>query len=407
MTPHRTSRRTALGLLGLGSVPVAAGGLLTLGGGPGTAAAGERTPAGPVPADLRPGGALDKLIAQRAAADQYSGTYLLLRGGRPVLSRSYGMADKSRSLPNRRNTIFGLGSVTKMFTGIAVTQLVQQGKIAYHESLGTYLDGFPAEVADKVTVHQLLTHTAGMDDIYNEVNGPVIQGWSSEEEVTAGLSRIVRSTPLLFPPGTAYRYSNAGYVTLQFIIAAVSGMTYYDFVRRHVFQAAGMTSTDFYDRDQCRGDRRIAHPYAPEDPRDGGPRVDQLERVDFLGNGASGAYSTAADLTAFVTALSGNKLLDAQHTWLTTSPKSPVPPKGPPPAGKPPQFLFECYGPSATLTNGHWFLGHNGGSSHGIATDLAWYRDDGYLAIDLCNYEGGITRDIENLCKRLITTGAG
>lgn len=403
MTTHRTSRRTALGLFGLGAVPVATGGLLALSDQPGTAEAGDKTPKGPVPADLRPGGALDKLIAQRAAADQYSGTYLLLHHGRPVLSRSYGMADKSRSLRNKPNTIFGLGSVTKMFTGVAVSQLVQQGKIAYHEKLGTYLDGFPADVADTVTVHQLLTHTSGMDDIYNETNGPVIQSWSSEKEVTAGLLKIVRDAPLIFAPGTSYRYSNAGYVTLQFIVAAASGQTFYDFVRRHVFQAAGMTDTDFYDRDQCRAGRRIAHPYAPEDPQSDGPRVDHLERVDFLGNGASGAYSTRADLNAFIKALTGNKLLDRQHTWLTTSPKAPVPPKGPPPAGKPPQFLFGCYGPSATLTNDHWLLGHNGGSSHGIATDLAWYPDDGYLAIDLCNYEGGITRDIENLCKQLIT----
>jgi hypothetical protein len=79
-----------------------------------------------------------------------------------------------------------------------------------------------------------------------------------------------------------------------------------------------------------------------------------------------------------------------------------VPPKGPPPAGKSPQFLFGCYGPSATLTNGHWLLGHNGGSSNGISTDLAWYPGDGYLAIDLCNYEGGSTKDIETLCKQLI-----
>jgi CubicO group peptidase (beta-lactamase class C family) len=400
MTTHRTSRRTALGLLGLGAVPVATGGLLALGGRPGTAEAGDKAP---VPADLLPGGALDRLIAQRAAADQYSGTYLLLRDGRPVLSRSYGMADKSRSLPNKPDTIFGLGSVTKVFTGIAVSQLVQQGKIAYHETLGTYVDGFPTEVADTVTVHQLLTHTSGMGDIYNDVNGPVMRSWSSEEEVTAGLLRLVRKAPLGFPPGTSYAYSNAGYVTLQFIVAAASGQTFYDFVRRHVFRAAGMAGTDFYDRDQCRGNRRIAHPYAPEDPQAGGPRVDHLERVEFLGNGASGAYATAADLVAFNTALTGHKLLDAQYTWLATSPKNPVPPKGPPPAGKPPQFLFGCYGPSATLTNGHWLLGHNGGSSNGISTDLASYPGDGYLAVDLCNYEGGITRDIENLCKQLIT----
>ncbi|MEU8385387.1 serine hydrolase domain-containing protein [Streptosporangium sp. NPDC048865] len=396
MTTHRTSRRAALGLIG-------AGGLLTVNAIPKAAEAGDRTHGKPVPADLLPGGALDRLIAQRAAADQYSGTYLLLRNGRPVLSRSHGMADRSRSLPNRPDTIFGLGSITKMFTGIAVSQLVQQGRIAYHEKLGTYLDGFPAEVAGTVTVHQLLTHTSGMGDIYGPVNGPVIQGWSSEAEVTAGLLRLVRTAPLGFPPGTSHMYSNAGYVTLQFIVAAVSGQTFYDFVRRHVFRAAGMTSTDFYDRDRCRSSRRIARPYAPQAPRAGGPRVDRLEHVEFLGNGAGGAYSTAADLVAFMTALTGNKLLDAEHTWLATSPKNPVPPPGPPPAGKPPQFLFGCYGPSATLTGGHWLLGHNGGSSNGVSTDLAWYPGDGYLAIDLCNYEGGTTRDIDNLCKQLIT----
>jgi len=399
MTTSQTSRRAALGLLGLGT----AGGLLAVSGAHTPAEAGGTAPKDPVPADLLPGGALDTLIAQRAAADQYSGTYLLLHDGRPVLSRIHGLADKSRSLPNTPHTIFGLGSITKVFTGIAVARLVQERKIAYHEKLGTYLDGFPAEVAGAVTVHQLLTHTSGMGDIYSEVNGPAIQSWSSEADVTAGLLRLVRASPLEFTPGTSHRYSNAGYVTLQFIVAAVSGQTFYDFVRQHVFRAAGMASTDFYDRDQCRRDRRIAHPYAPEDLRVGGPRIDHLEQVEFLGNGAGGAYSTTADLITFVTALTGHKLLDAQHTWLATTPKTPVPPPGPPPAGKPPQFLFEGYGPSATLTNGHWLLGHNGGSSNGISTDLTWYPDDGYLAIDLCNYESGITRDIENLCKQLIT----
>jgi CubicO group peptidase (beta-lactamase class C family) len=401
MTTHRTSRRVALGLIGV--VPVAAGGLLALNAGPKVADADDRATGHPVPADLLPGGALDKLIAQRAAADAYCGTYLLLHNGRPVLSRSYGMADKSRSLPNRPDTIFGLGSITKVFTGIAVSRLVQEGKVAYHEKLGTYLDGFPAGVAGTVTVHQLLTHTSGMGDIYNQDNGPVIQGWSSEAEVTAGLLRLVRRAPLMFPPGTSYLYSNAGYVTLQCIVAAVSGQSFYDYVRQHVFRAAGMADTDFYNRDQCRSSRRIAHPYAPRDPQAGGPRVDHLEQTEFLGNGAGGAYSTAADLAAFGTALTGNKLLDAQHTWLTTSPKSPVPPLGPPPPGKPPQFLFGCYGPSATLTNGHWLLGHNGGSSNGISTDLAWYPGDGYVAIDLCNYEGGTTRDIDSTSKHLIT----
>jgi CubicO group peptidase (beta-lactamase class C family) len=164
MTSSRSSRRAVLGMLG--AAPLAAGGLLAV---PATAEARAGSAGhNPVPPELLPGGTLDKLIAQRAAADQYSGTVLLLHDGHPVLSRSYGMADKQLSIGNGPETIFALGSITKLFTGIAIAQLVQQGKVAYHEKLGAYLDGFPAEVAGTVTVHQLLTHTAGMGDVYRD-----------------------------------------------------------------------------------------------------------------------------------------------------------------------------------------------------------------------------------------------
>jgi CubicO group peptidase (beta-lactamase class C family) len=392
MTSFRTSRRTALGMLG--TIPLAAGGVLALTGGRAPAAAARR----PVPADLLPGGALDRLIAQSAAADGYSGTVLLMRHGHPVLSRTYGMANKELGLPNRPDTIFSLGSVTKIFTGIAIAQLVQQGKLAYHEQLGTYLDGFPAEIAGTVTIHQLLTHTAGMGDVFRD-SGDLIHTWSSEAEVTTRLLEMVRAAPLLFTPGTSYRYSNNGYITLAYVVAAASGQTFYDYVRQHVLRPAGMKNSDFYNRDQWAVDRRIARPYAP--PRTGGARVDSYLREPYIGNGAGGAFSTAADLVAFVTALTGDKLLDRQHTWLVTSPKSPVTPLAPKP-GKPAQFLFGCYGPSATLINDHWSLGHNGGSTNGVSTDLEWFPDDGYVYIDLCNYESGSSTPIDFEARGLI-----
>src|SRR5689334_19273420 len=200
MTTHQPSRRAALTTLGVTTLAI--GETLSV-----SARAQAATGHGPVPPDLLPGGALDELVAQTAAADGYSGTMLLLHDGHPVLSRTFGMANKARSIPNRPNTIFSLGSVTKIFTGIAVSQLVQQGKVAYHEKLSAYLKGFPARVGDTVTVHQLLTHTAGMADVFRD-SGDVIHTWSSEAEVTAKLLPLVQSAPLLFTPGTGYAYSN-------------------------------------------------------------------------------------------------------------------------------------------------------------------------------------------------------
>jgi len=139
-----------------------------------------------------------------------------------VLSRTYGMADKEQSIPNRPDTIFALGSITKIFTGIAIGQLVQQGKVAYHEKLSAYLTGFPAAIGDTVTVHQLLTHTSGLADVARD-SGDVLRSWTSEAEVTRELLKLVQAAPLLFPPGTGYTYSNNGYITLAYIVAAVSG----------------------------------------------------------------------------------------------------------------------------------------------------------------------------------------
>ncbi|GAA2359050.1 serine hydrolase domain-containing protein [Dactylosporangium salmoneum] len=386
-----------LGLLG--AVPLATGGLLAVPASAHAGAGSDHRGSDPVPADLLPGGALDRLIAQTAATDGYSGTLLLLHNGRPVLTRTYGMANKELGIPNRPDTIFALGSITKVFTGIAISQLVQQGKVGYHEKLSTYLTGFPAAIGDTMTVHQLLTHTAGMADVVRD-SGDVIRSWTSEAEATRELLKLVQAAPLLFPPGAGYAYSNNGYITLAYIVAAVSGQTFYDYVRRHIFRAAGMTSSDFYNRDQWVTNHRIARPYAP--PPSGGPRADNHLLDAYIGNGAGGAFSTTADLVAFVKALTGGKLLDAAHTWLATTPKYPAPPL-PPKPGLPAQVLFEGYGPGAVLVNDHWGLGHAGGATIGISTDLQWYPADGYVYVDLCNYEAGSSTRIDSQARLLIT----
>lgn len=379
MTLH--SRRSALGLLG------ATGGLLTMAG-PG--AADTR-------ADLRPGGRLDRFVADRAAADQFSGTVLVAHRNRPVLTRSHGMADKSRGIANDQNTAIDLASMTKSFTAIALTQLVQQGKVALHAPLGNYLDGFPTDVA-RVTIHQLLTHTAGAGrpGLTNQ-RPPGEDEWDSETDIWQGMLAYLRTLPLRFTPGSQWSYSNDGYFLLGAVTAAVAGVTYYDYVRRNVFAPAGLTHTDFYTRPQVIADRTIAHGYLSQPT---GDRVDitTTPYLPYLGSPYHGAFSSAPDLLRFATALHGEKLLNPAHTHLVTSGKHPLSPTDrPAPAG---QLQLYGYGHVETIAGKDRIVGHSG-SGPGRSTNIDVFPDAGWVVIVLSNYDTSV-RPIVELAQELV-----
>jgi CubicO group peptidase (beta-lactamase class C family) len=321
-------------------------------------------------------GELDRFVADLAARDVFSGAVLLAHRGRPVLHRSYGMADRDRTIPNRPDTLFHLASVTKCFTGLAIAQLVRQGKVAYHERLGTYLDGFPAEIAGTVTVHQLLTHTSGVGrPALGNAVPPGSSQWDTVEEVWDGTLSFIRGLPLRFTPGTQYSYSNDGFFVLGAIVAMASGLSYFDYVRRYIFAPAGMRRSDFYTRPQVRADRAIAHPYASQPT---GERIDfsKDERFSFIGGPDHGAYSTAAELLGFARALRAGRLLDPPFTQVLTSPKLALPPSAGP--------AFEGYGYTFTIAGQHGVFGHSG-SAPGAANNLDVFPD--WVAIVLSNYD--------------------
>ncbi|OLF09914.1 serine hydrolase domain-containing protein [Actinophytocola xanthii] len=379
------TRRSVLGLLG--STPLLLGAVRT----------GSPPARTSVPDGLRPGGSLDRLVADLAARDAFSGTVLLTHRGRTVLARFYGMADRSRGVPNGPNTLFSLGSVTKMFTGVAIGQLVQRGEVAYHEKLGSYLDGFAADVAE-ATVHQLLTHTSGLRDyMRDEAYWAEAFAWTSVEETWERSMVYVRKDRLAFPPGTAYEYSNTAYHALGAIVAQVSGLSYYDYVRRHVLRAAGMSTADFYSVPRWREDRRIAHPY----PRgQNGERTDGLDRHIFVGSPAGGAHASAPELVRFMRALLDGSLLDAAHTELVLSPKWPRRPETPPP-GRPRLVPFTTYAVGANLLEGQWILGHNGGAP-GVSTNVDTFPATDWTAVVLSNYDQA-TREIDAMIRQLVT----
>jgi len=346
-----------------------------------------RSSSGPVPPSLRP---YAEFVSQQAARDQFSGTVLLAHRGRPVLVRSFGMADKSRSLPNRVNTIFALASLGKVFAGIAACQLAARGLIDFSATLGAYLDGFPTEIADMVTVHQMLVHTSGMGNYQSSrVWQQQARTWSTPAQEFEDTMAAIRQSPLLFTPGSRYSYSNSGYYTVGAIAAQVAGQPFGDYVRANVFGPAHMTSTNYYTTAQKLANPDIAHAYGPVQADGSRPDLTTAAGglVDTGGGGGSGGGSASAlDLLALARTLQANRLMDAAYTQVASSGKYPLTASDL--SDQPRRSVMSGYGFEQRIVNGHRIFGHGGAAPvpGGIATDLSIYPDLDWVSVLLSNY---------------------
>ena len=164
---------------------------------------------------------------------------LVARNGKVLLQDAWGRADREAGTPNTLDTQFRIGSMNKMFTAVATLQLVEAGKLALDDPIGEHLPDYPNEdVASKVTVRHLLTHTGGTGDIF----GPEFE--LNRLELCEELDDYVKlygARALRHEPGARHEYSNYGFVLLGALIEKVSGESYYDYVRDNVFRPAGMT----------------------------------------------------------------------------------------------------------------------------------------------------------------------
>lgn len=230
-----------------------------------------------------------------AARDEFSGVVMIMRGNDTVFRRAVGFADRERKLRNDVETAFNLGSINKAFTAIAIRQLAESGKIHLDSSLAKYWPDYPnASAAKQVTIRQLLTHRSGVTgDIFAAPKG------KSRADIrhNSQFVQLFAANPLAFAPGTRQQYSNAGYVILGELVQRVSGEDYYEYVRRRVYEPAGMTRTAHLYADSLG--QNTAKGYTRED---GALKVN-TSLLPGRGSAAGGGYSTARDLLAFVRAL--------------------------------------------------------------------------------------------------------
>jgi CubicO group peptidase (beta-lactamase class C family) len=310
---------------------------------------------------------LAKYVDARAAADRFSGVVLVSRPGKPDFVKAVGLADRASKRPVAADTRFNLGSMDKMFTAVVVAQLVEAGKLGWDDPVGKILPDYPnAEVREKVTIRHLLTHTSGLGSYWNAKFDAKRTGIRTVSDYLA----LFSDESPRFPPGSKFSYSNSGYIVLGAIIERVTGAPYFDVVKRHVFDRAGMTGADFAetkDRDAryAVGYLGSAAPYEPNEgelPNRGGP--------------AGGGYSTAADLFAFGRALLAGKLVSKETLALMTTP-TPQSKRGGPGIGYGFGFGMED-------ERGMRSIGHNGGAG-GVAADLHVFPETGEIFAVLAN----------------------
>ncbi|MDQ2889725.1 MAG: beta-lactamase family protein, partial [Gemmatimonadota bacterium] len=187
---------------------------------------------------------VDSFVTARVAQDLFSGVVAVARDGKITYQRATGIANRSRGIPMALDTKLQLASITKLFTQIAILQLEQTGRLSLSDTVGKFLPDYPnATVRSKVTVDQLFHHRSGVGSFWNAA---FMARHAKVHTVSDYLTLFDRDS-LMFEPGTREEYSNGGYVLLGAIIERVSGQSYHDYVRTHIFQPAGMTSTMPYD----------------------------------------------------------------------------------------------------------------------------------------------------------------
>ncbi|MFG3558977.1 serine hydrolase domain-containing protein [Micromonospora sp. NPDC047557] len=391
-TARGIDRRRLIKWGGMAAAGVAAAGGPLVGTGTGHAGPAHADPArpGPIPPETRPGGAYDRYVARLAAEGKFSGVVLLSHRGRTVLSRSYGMADREKGIRNHENVAFDLSSGSQPFLSVAILQLVQQGRVTLADPVGTHLTGLPREIAERVTIHHVLTGTAGLDAPMPDWQ----RVFHSREEVHAYHEQWVRQAKLVGVPGAGsdghLPGGGVGLAMAAQIVEAVSGMTFWDYVHEHVFGRAGMKGSAYYTRDQWLTDRHIAHPYMAQAD---GSLVDAVRHLDkgstdphtlgrnpgrsFIGYASGDGFATAPDLVRFAAALYDGTLLDRPYADLFAGAKLP----GPAPTS------YAGYTMPVSIVNGQWVIGRGGGAG-GVGANWSIYPDTGWVGVILSNNDG-------------------
>jgi CubicO group peptidase (beta-lactamase class C family) len=299
----------------------------------------------------------------------FSGALLIANKDKILYTACSGEANKSFHVPNNTDTKFNLGSMNKMFTSTAIMKLIEEGKLTLKDPISKYIDEtwLPKEITSKIRIEHLLSHSSGLGSYFNKTF------MNSSRALYRDLNDykpLVKDEKLQFEPGSKWAYSNTGMFILGVIIEKVTGQNYFDYIRKTIYEPAGMANSDSYEMDLPV--ENLAIGYTKDDRTPEGWRNNLYMHV-IKGGPAGGGFSTVKDLHKFALALLsekyvGKKTLTAMWTNYFNADYG--------------------YGFMTKETSIGKVVGHTGGFP-GINSVLEIYVDAGYIVAVMSNNDTG------------------
>lgn len=302
---------------------------------------------------------LDAYMQAQVNVKHFSGSVLVMSHNKVLLEKGYGMADMEWNIPNSPQSKFRIGSITKQFTAAAILQLEEQGKLSIDDKLSKYIPGYPK--GDSVTIRMLLNHTSG---IANYTAQPEFENVGRLSLSKDSMISFFKNKPYDFSPGSKWSYTNSGFFLLGYILEKVSGQSYNDYLRQHIFDKIGMANSGIDKLDTILPLR--ARGYKQENNR--------MMNADFISMewpfSAGVIYSTVGDLYKWDRALYNNSVIsEASRKKMFT-----------------PGMSNYGFGILIDSFENHPRIWHNGGIP-GFLSNLSRYINDDVCIVVLSNNE--------------------
>ncbi len=264
---------------------------------------------------------LEEYLKEAAEKDEFSGVVLIKHGERELYEGAFGYANRTWKIPPNRETKFRIASLSKIFTAVAIGQLIDAKKLALTDSIVEVLALEDTTISRTVTIAQLLTHTSGIGDYFDEMNAsdddwvalwkekPIYRMRKPEDYF-----EMFKNQPAVSPPGGKFQYCGAGYVLLGMVIEKLKGCDYREVIREDIFERIGLRNTLFLDNEEVL--EGVADGYEPEEDADGKilgwkKNIYTMTPVPAADGGAT---STIDDLIQFYRALRKGELMSKKMT---------------------------------------------------------------------------------------------
>jgi len=314
---------------------------------------------------------LSFFINNLASHDAFSGAVLVAKDKEVIFREAVGFADRRWKVKNTIDTRFSLASMNKMFTAIAALQLIEQVRLKFDDKLIQFVDKswLPMKNAEAITIRHLLTHTSGLGNFFND---DFIQSNKENYRDLVAYKPLIARSELLFTPGSQNRYSNSGMLMLGLVVEKVSGVSYYDYIQKHIYDKARMPGSGSFELDSTT--ENIASGYLKRMHSD--DWVDSVYTREIKGSPAGGGFSTIDDLYQFSLALTEFKLLRKELTEQAYSAKTEF--------NSAPWY---GYGFAVGGKPDNRIVGHSG-AYLGVDSRLDIHLDTGFVVVILANQSG-------------------